>query len=48
MAEQTNKEVKETCHRGIPMSEEELESYFQDFADIEESIGLVMENGEDL
>ena len=48
MAEQTNKEVKETCHHGIPMSEKELESYFQDFADIEESIGLVMENGEDL
>lgn len=48
MAEQTNKEVKETCHHGIPMSDEELEKYFQDFSDIEESIGLVMENGEDL
>ena len=40
--------VKETCHHGIPMSDEELEKYFQDFSDIEESIGLVMENGEDL
>jgi len=48
MAEQDNKEVTETCHHGIPMSDEELESYFQDFADIEESIGMVMENGEDL
>jgi len=48
MAEQTNKEVKEQCHHGIQMSDEELEQYFQDFSDIEESIGLVMENGEDL
>ena len=48
MAESDNKEVKETCKHGIQMSEEELESYFQSFADIEESIGLVMENGEDL
>ena len=40
--------VKETCHHGIQMSDEELEQYFQDFSDIEESIGLVMENGEDL
>ena len=40
--------VKETCHHGIQMSDEELEKYFQDFSDIEESIGLVMENGEDL
>lgn len=47
MAEQSNKEV-ETCHHGIQMSEEELESYFQSFADIEESIGLVMENGGNL
>jgi hypothetical protein len=30
------------------MSEEELEKYFQDFSDIDESIGLVMANGEDL
>lgn len=48
MAEQTNKEVKETCHHGIQMSDEELERYYQDFQGIEESIGLVMENGEDL
>jgi len=41
-------ETKETCHHGRPMTDEELEEYFQDFSDIEESIGLVMENGEDL
>ncbi len=40
--------VKETCHHGIQMSEEELESYFQDFQDIEIAINNVMENGEDL
>lgn len=33
---------------GIPMSEEDLEQYFQDFQDIEESINLVNEKGEDL
>ncbi len=38
----------ETCKHGIQMSDEELESYFQSFAEIEESIGLVMEEGEDL
>jgi hypothetical protein len=48
MAESDNKEVTETCHHGIPMSESELDQYFQDFQDIEESIGMVMENGEDL
>ena len=48
MAEQSNKEEVETCKHGIQMSEEDLESYFQSFADIEESIGLVMKNGEDL
>ena len=47
MAEEVKK-TKETCHHGIPMTDEELEQYFQDFSDIEESIGLVMENGEDL
>jgi len=41
-------EVKEQCHHGNEMSDEELEQYFQDFSDIDESIGLVMENGEDL
>ena len=48
MAEQTNKEVKEQCHHGNEMSEEELEEHFKAFQEIEESIGLVMENGEDL
>ena len=41
-------EVKETCHHGIPMSDEELAAYEESFQEIEESIGLVMENGEDL
>ena len=41
--EKTN-EVK----HGIPMSEEDLEQYFQDFQDIEESINLVNKEGEDL
>ena len=47
MAEE-EKTIKEECHKGIPMSDEELEKYYQDFQDIEESIGMVMENGEDL
>ena len=33
---------------GIQMSEEELAEYNKSFSDIEESIELVMENGEDL
>lgn len=33
---------------GIQMSEEELAEYNNSFSDIEESIELVMENGEDL
>lgn len=44
----TSNDRSNNCRHGIPMSESELEQYFQDFADIEESIGLVMENGEDL
>ena len=40
--------VKETCHHGIPMTEEELAAYEESFQEIEESIGLVMEEGEDL
>ncbi len=47
MAEQSNKEV-ETSHHGIQMSDEELAAYEEAFSEIEESIGLVMENGEDL
>lgn len=43
-----DKEVKETCHHGIPMSEEELALYEESFQEIEESIGMVMENGEEL
>ena len=41
-------EKKEQCHHGNEMTPEELEQYFQDFQDIEDSINLVMENGEDL
>ena len=33
---------------GIPMTEEELEDWKKAFSDIEESIALVMENGEEL
>ena len=33
---------------GIQMSEEELAEWVQSFKDIEESIELVMKNGEDL
>ena len=40
--------VKEICHHGIQMTEEELAAYEESFQEIEESIGLVMENGEDL
>ena len=40
--------VKETCHHGVPMTDEELAAYEESFQEIEESIGLVMENGEDL
>ena len=43
-----DKEVKEICHHGIQMSEEELALYEESFKEIEESIGLVMEEGEDL
>lgn len=48
MAEQSNKEVKETYHHGIPMSDKELEETIRCWKDIEESIGMVMEEGEDL
>ena len=47
MAEEVKK-TKETCHHGIPMTDEELAAYEESFQEIEESIGLVMENGEDL
>jgi len=40
--------VKETCHHGIPMTDEELAAYEESFQEIEESINLVMKNGEDL
>ena len=33
---------------GIPMTEDELKKWQQAFIDIEESIELVMKNGEDL
>lgn len=50
MSEKENVEVteKETCHHGKEMTPEELEQHFQAFQEIEESIGLVMEEGEDL
>ena len=37
-----------SAHSGIPMTEEEIKSWQQTFIDIEESIELVMKNGEDL
>ena len=40
--------VKETCHHGNEMTDEELEEHFKAFQEIEESIGMVMEEGEDL
>lgn len=46
--EKEKDEVKEQCHHGNEMTEEELEQHFQAFQEIEESIGLVMEEGEDL
>lgn len=46
--ERKDEYVKETCHHGIQMTDEELEDHFEAFQEIEESIGLVMENGEDL
>ena len=48
MAESDNKEVKETCHHGIPMSDEELAAYEESFQEIEMAINNVMQNGEDL
>ena len=35
-------------NKGIPMSEESLKEYNQTWADIQESIDLVMKCGEDL
>jgi hypothetical protein len=42
--------IKETgeLKRGVPMSEEDLAEFNRSFQDIEESIDLVMKNGEDL
>jgi len=48
MAESTKEETKEQCHHGNEMTPEELAEYEAAFQEIEESIGLVMENGEDL
>jgi len=46
--EKEKTETKEQCHHGNAMSEKELAEYEAAFQEIEESIGLVMENGEDL
>jgi len=46
--EKEKAETKEQCHHGNAMTEEELAAYEESFQEIEESIGLVMENGEDL
>lgn len=46
--EKEKEEAKEQCHHGNEMTDEELEEHFQAFQEIEESIGLVMEEGEDL
>lgn len=40
--------VKKSCHHGISMSEEELKDWQKSFSDIEESIKLIMKEGEDL
>ena len=48
MAENTKEETKEQCHHGNEMTDEELEEHFKAFQEIEESIGMVMEEGEDL
>ncbi len=40
--------IKEQCHHGIPMTDEELAAYEESFQEIEESIGLVIEDGEGL
>lgn len=48
MSEKEVKETKETCHHGNEMTDEELEEHFKAFQEIEESIGMVMEEGEDL
>ena len=49
MTSQNSKtETKETCHHGIQMTDEELAAYEESFQEIEESIGLVMKEGEDL
>lgn len=45
---ETEETTKETCHHGIPMTDEELAAYEESFQEIEESIGLVMKEGEDL
>jgi len=37
-----------SAHSGIPMTEDESQNWQQSFIDIEESIELVMKNGEDL
>lgn len=44
----TEETTKEQCCHGLPMTEEELAAYEESFQEIEESIGLVMENREDL
>ena len=48
MAENTKEETKEQCHHGNEMTETELAEYEAAFSEIDESIGLVMEKGEDL
>ena len=40
--------MSENKWSGVPMSEEDLEAWNKDWADIEEAINDVMENGEDL
>ena len=46
MADTTDKKVEKFS--GKPLSEEELKEWQQTFVDIEESIELVMKEGEDL
>ena len=45
---ETEETTKEQCRNGIPMTDEELAAYEESFQNIEESIGMVMEEGDDL
>jgi uncharacterized small protein (DUF1192 family) len=48
VTKEESKEKREKNHSGIELSQEELEEYERAFTEIDESIGLVMAEGEDL